>query len=364
MVRLTATALLFLTLFSLSTAPASEQPEKDYAFANFLLKEGKEAFALLELERFRFYHANHAKAPDATYRAARLYLWYVKDQDKARTLLGVIESKYPKSEARKQSLALVSLLDTYRGHEEEALMAYLQAHDLKKAERPAAAAAAYGTIINRFGHSSLAESALLERAKLYLNALSKPEPALTDLNRLLRNYPKSRYRAEALLLKATAYESSKGADPVTIAAYEDVLRQYPKSPQAAEAQTRIAAIRKKHNLLERKHNAKDVRNFRMVKKGYTSQRSTEYLVIIETGMDLSAAQVEATLEDALIKHYQSRHDPKDRVRVEAYYNYPVTKAGALTWRPGGTPEYATKQKRKPKDVAADVLLELLKGMNK
>ncbi len=64
-------------------------------------------------------------------------------------------------------------------------------------------------------------------------------------------------------------------------------------------------------------------------------------------------------EEALLRNYEKRKKNDHGVRVKAYYNYPITKAGNVKWTPGKEPAYSI-EKRGTEDVLKDAFLDLLK----
>ncbi len=114
-------------------------------------------------------------------------------------------------------------------------------------------------------------------------------------------------------------------------------------------------------MIKRQYNPSYVTQYTVVKSGYEAGRDRLY-VAIQVQVGLSELALLATLEDALLANYQQRTQPSHEVKIEAYYNYPISEAGSVRWGPDTAPKYKVeKRKDRDRDVAVDVLLELLKG---
>jgi hypothetical protein len=74
---------------------------------------------------------------------------------------------------------------------------------------------------------------------------------------------------------------------------------------------------------------------------------------------LSQRDVQATLEDALIKEGAKRSAPRDQVVLTAYVNYPLTQVGDVTWVPGQAPVYRVKEQQAG-TVIRDVFIDILR----
>jgi hypothetical protein len=109
-------------------------------------------------------------------------------------------------------------------------------------------------------------------------------------------------------------------------------------------------------VLKRQFEASFVRKY-TVKRA--AQVNDEYQADIEVSAGLSQREVQATLEDALVKESAKRKQPEDKVRIHGYFNYPITKAGNATWTPGEEPAYQIDE-RETKSLLLDFGLDILR----
>ena len=142
-----------------------------------------------------------------------------------------------------------------------------------------------------------------------------------------------------------------------IDAYRKAAAAAPNTDWATKATARAAEIEKKQTLFQRQYNAQQIRQFKVLSEGYADDKV--YTMRAEFPTDATQAQVEATLEDAIAKLAEKRPNPADAARVEAFFNYPITKAGTSTWKPNEKPAYQI-EKRKTEDVLKDSLFNILK----
>lgn len=351
---------LLLSIIAFGAA-ASDSADRDFQFAQHLMKEGKHAFALLEFERVRFYHQNHPRSADAAYEAAWLYLTYADDMGKGADLLKSIPKEFPDTDAARQSDQLLAFIEQHGGEEGgKPLKAYLNAQAAHRHSQFSEAEKHYRAVHEKYPNAALAKRAMVERGTLLVTELDKPKEGLQVFRQFLRRYPETEYYQEVYFYSAVGVEKMEGPGEKALGAYRRVKDKLPGTVWADKADERIKAIEKTQNLVKRQYDKDDVATYDVVKKGYTSGKEDVYVVVAELDLGLSDRRIMATLEDAFLKHYMDRKDRNHDVRVEGYYNYPVTSAGELTWSPGGNPEY-TITKRKGKDVVKDIFLELLKG---
>jgi hypothetical protein len=202
----------------------------------------------------------------------------------------------------------------------------------------------------------LADDSLIEAARTQILAEKQAE-ALTNLDRVLREYPNTDRRDEVLFTRAGVIEATGKPDDA-IAAYQQVAPNDAKSVWNQQAQDAILRIRKAQNMLQRKFDAESVAQFQVLK--VDDQRVGRDTVIVSVATTLSPRQVQATMEDALLKHYENRKTPTDNVVLEAWFNYPITRAGVVNWTPGKEPAY-TVDERKSEDVVKDAIFDLLRN---
>jgi hypothetical protein len=185
----------------------------------------------------------------------------------------------------------------------------------------------------------------------------KPADALAALTVFEERYAKSKLLPDVHLLRASAVEKQKGPCRETLEAYRKVAADHAGTEVGKKAAARVAEIEKAANVLERRFGREFVRKFVVLKEVY--EKADTFVVIVQLSTELSQRQVQATVEDALLQTYEKRREPSHSVQVKAYFNYPLTKAGEVSWRPGEEPVYKIEE-RKTEDVIKDVFIDLLK----
>lgn len=358
--RMIAMTLLALGFVLGAKAMAGNSADMDYRFARHLLKEGKQAFALLEFERVRFHHKGHPRAADASYEAAWMYLTYADDLGKGVDLLEATSKDYPGTDAATRSSELLAFIQAHGSDQDgKPLESFLDAKAAELNGRHDAAATHFRNVYEKYPRASLAEDAMFAEGRLLITELDKTRDGLRTFQKLLDRYPRTRHAEKVTYYTAVGIEKLEGPGEKALTAYRRVVRDFPDSDSAREARARIADIEKSQDVVKRQHDANDVAEYKVVKKGYSGDDTDTYVVNIEMDIGLSERRVFATLEDALLKHYRDRKSRDHKVEVKGYYNYPVTPAGSLEWRSSGTSTYSLA-KREAKDVVKDIFLELLK----
>jgi len=357
----TARLIAGICVLAGSLAAAAAAPDQIYGFAEELLADGDEAFALLEFKRFIHHHPQDPRSPDAMLQIAMVYLTYAGDVSQARQTLRNVAEKYPKAKAAAQAKDLQTFMEVNSDFEGKPLVAFLRAKRAENRGRFGEAAVAYLDLANNWPTARLAEQALLVGAKLQLHQLNKPKEAKANFNTFVARHPKSRLRPEAQYEAAAAVEKLHGPGKEALAAFRAVAAANPKSAFGAKAAARAAEIAKAANILKRRFGQEFVRKFEVISEG--GREPNQHTVVIQVSPDLSQRELQATLEDALLKHYEKRKTEKHQVRIKAYFNYPITKAGKAIWLPGRDPVYEVEE-RKTEDVLKDVFFDLLKKKRK
>jgi len=344
-------------VFGMTCGAALAVPDQAYEFAEELLKDGQDAFALLEFQRFAHAYPRDKRAPQALLHAATIRLSYAGDVAGADRLLQRIEQSYAASGVVSQARELRAFLEVNSDFGGKPVVVFIRARVAANRGEAATAVSLYLELAETWPQARLADQALLAAARVQLESLGKPAEARATLKRLAERYPGSALLPEARYQEAVAVETLRGAGSAAAEAYLEVAAAYPDTEIGKRAAAKAAAIAKAANILERTYEKEFVANFEVLRETYTE--ADLFMITIRVGTDLSQRQVAATLEDALLRFYEKRRQDADKVRVEAYYNYPLTKAGEANWVPGAAPVY-TVEKRQTEDVLKDALFDLLK----
>lgn len=355
---LALTVLLAAADFQVQAATAED---REFAFAQHLQRSGKQAFALLEYDRFAFLHPEHAHAPEAAYQAAWLELTYADDMPAARQRLGDLMQMHPRTPAGRKAHWLAGLLRDKADHAGKPLLLYLEGVGQVEGQHYAEADAAFQQLLQTYPRAAIAEETLLARGKLLILHRDAPREGLKLFRQLLDQYPRTTYTEEIHYHLSVGLEAMDGPTDDVLRSYEGFVQRFPNSPYVPAAEARLRAMREgRQARLQRQFAAVDVQEYKTLQKGYDPDHPDRYRVVIEMALTNDRDNVLATLEEALFAHARARQDPDHRVRVEAYFNHPRTAAGTASWTPGEQPAYAVV-KRKAKDVAKDIFFELLKG---
>lgn len=354
--RLTMGVLLMATL-ACGWTRAAENPDQVFGFATQLLQEGEEGFAMLEFKRFAYEFPKDARAPEAMLRVAVLYLTCAEDMDRARRTLDSVGTTFPGTPTADQAKQLAAFIDVNSDFEGKPLILYLRARAAEGREQFAKSASQYLEVSNTWPKARLGDQALLAGAKLQIGRLNQVQEGADNLQLLTTRYPTSPLVAEAMYEQAAAVEKLKGSGKEAQDAYRKVATQFPNTEFGQKAAAHIAAAEKTANLPRRQYAKESVRQFQTMKEGYGV--GTEYIAVIQVPTEASLREVEATMEEALFQSIEKRKTAKDRVNIQAYYNYPLTQAGSVTWQPGQDPVYKLKE-RKTGDVVKDVFIDILK----
>ncbi|MFT5129980.1 MAG: outer membrane protein assembly factor BamD (BamD/ComL family), partial [Rhodothermales bacterium] len=277
--------------------------------------------------------------------------------ESSRRFLEKLVTDYPTNEVANSGRTFLHFINANADFEGQPLIQWLGGKTAENREQYALAAGKYREAFIQFPRAKLAPDALYRYGNLLLARLKKVDDAEIAFQSLIKNYPKSELVPDAEFGMAGVVEARKGAENAAIVAYQNVINRYPKSDAARQAQARIKKIQENKNVVRRQFHADDVVRHRVVS---VQQEGGRYVVMIEVGTGVASPAVKATLEEALLKHYKDRAQPAHHVHVRAYYNYPFTEAGKVTWVPGSDPTYQMPQRRRNEDVLKDVLLDIFK----
>lgn len=349
-------AFFLFSLFAVLPAHARIQGDAELAFAEHLYDEGEVDAAMIEYRRFLFHFPGHPKAPDAMFQMSRLFIDHRQDLESSRRYLEKLVTDYPANEVANSARTFLHFINANADFEGQPLMQWLAAKTAENRSQFAVAAAKYQQTFLQFPKAKLAPDALYRYANLQLTQLKKVDDAEIAFQSLIKNYSKSSLVPDAELGLAAVVEARKGSETATLQAYQRVIDRHPKSDAARQASARITKLREDKNVVRRQFSSDDVVRHRVVS---AQQEGGRYVVLIELGTGIAQPSVKATLEESLLKHYKDRPQPAHHVHVRAYYNYPFTEAGKVTWVPGQDPIYSMPERRN-EDVLKDVLLDIFK----
>jgi TolA-binding protein len=338
---------------------SANTPDRQFAFAEHLMEQGDEAFALLEYKRFLFESPKHSSAPDAMYAIAQIQLSYVQNVDAAKKTLREIVAKYPKTKTAQRARAFADYIEVNSDFGAKPLLGMLAARADEKAGKYDRAAAAYQRIVSDFPRARLAPAAARDLAVVQLRNLKQPAAARNALNWLIQSHPKSELVPEARLLLVEANEAEQGPSAAIAAQYRDVAKRYPKTEVAKQALEKAKDVERQAFAVKRQFSKDFVRKYVVKQQGYRSSNRQLYVCEIEIPKDCSEREVKATLEDALIAEGAKRSTVGHGVAVTGFFSYPLTEAGKVTWQPGNAPDYKIPE-RKGEDVLKDVFIDLLR----
>ncbi|MDX9982314.1 MAG: hypothetical protein RBU25_20000, partial [Lentisphaeria bacterium] len=172
---------------------------------------------------------------------------------------------------------------------------------------------------------------------------------------LAKSYPNSDLLVQAEFQAARALAATEGQEAAAAQGFRRFAARHPDHALAKEAVDQATALERRSFVAERQFEAAFVREY-IVRREVKGE--TAYHCDIQVAAGLSQREVQATLEDALVKEGAKRANPKDPVTVQAYFNYPITKAGKAAWTPGAQPQYEI-ERRQTKHLLLDLGLDIL-----
>jgi len=357
---MTRIARSWLVLVAVAAAAGAATPaDQQFQFAQKLAGTREAAFAVLEYRRFIHLFPQDRRVPDARYAIARSYLRDAGDLAAAQRELGLLVRHHPQSPAARRAVQLIALIDANKQDDHQPLLLFFGAVSARDRGDAAAALAKLDQLIARYPRAPLVPEALLLRAKL-LESLTRLDDAIAAYAEVPARAPNSSLVPRALLGQATATEARDGAQPYVAVLYRQVIARYPRTPEAAEARKRLATLDQHLDNLPRRFARRDIQPFRVLRHGYLDKRD-RYDVRIEVARNLTEDQIEATLEDALIKHAGDRKGRDHEVRIEAYPAGSRTRVGKATWARNRRPEYEVDVgDARTQDLWRDILKDVLK----
>jgi len=348
--------LLPLLAFSLlQPLESGRAGEGQLAFADDLYHGGDEVFALLEYRRFLFQHPDHALAPAALLRLARLQISAGGNPEAARETALALAARHPQSPQAVEAKTFADFVEIHSDFGGQPLQLWLRAENMEGRERFEAAVALLRRLVADYGESRLADDALFRIATIQHESLGQTAEARETFALLARSYPASGLLVQAEFQAAKALAAAEGQEAEAARALRRFADRHPDNPLAKEAIEQAVALERRGLVLERQFEAAFVRP-------YTVRRETKaegaYHCDIQVAAGLSQREIQATLEDALAAEGAKRANPRDTVAVQAYFNYPVTRAGKASWTPGNQPVYEI-ERRQTRHLLLDLGLDIL-----
>lgn len=351
-----ARSLLMLVLAGVS-AVAATPADQQYQFAQELARTREAGFAVLEYRRFIHLFARDPRVPEARFAIARAYLQGTGDVIAARRELDVLTQTHKGTKAAQRAQQLTALIEANKEDGYGPVRLFFGAVGARDREDHAATLAKLDELVTRYPRAVLVPEALLMRAQA-LEGLKRLDDAIAAHAALPARAPRSPLVPAALLGQAAATEARDGARPHVAQLYRQVITRYPRTPEAAEAQKRLAALEANLDNIPRRFRRADVQPFKVVRQGYLRRRD-RYEVHVEVAEGLAKAQLQATLEDALIKHAGDRKERAHAVRVEMFPPKGGRRLAKAEWSPNRRPDYEL-DKPSSEDLWRDILKGVLK----
>lgn len=343
-------------LVVLAVAHSAPGAERQLGFASALFDGGDEVFALLEYQRFLFHHPGHAGVPDARLRLARLQISAAGNPGAALANARLVLADHPQAPQAKTARELVEFIEVNSDFDGSPLQLWFRAENSEERGQFEVAAALFGRLADDFPGARLADDALFRVARIQHESLGQTEAARATLARLAENYPNSNLLVEAEFLAAQALADGEGKEAEGAQALRRFAARHPESPLAKQAIERAVALERRGFAFERRFDPDFVRPYTVRQ---AAREKDGYRCDIQVAPGLSQREIQATLEDALATESAKRAQPGDPVVVQAYFNYPVTRAGRASWTPGKEPEYQI-ERRQTRDLLLDFGLDILR----
>jgi len=341
---------------ALAVGAVGMTPDQQYRFAEQLAAQGEQEFAVLEFRRFLFLYPRDRRAADAQFAIGRAFL-VRGDVVAAERELELLHRQYPRTPAATRGNQLHDLIAANNEFNYQPLLLFFRADAARDGRDYDASLHLLTELTTKYPRSRLAPDAMFLSAQI-LEQQKKTNEAMAAYGQVVARYPTSDLARRAALAQAKATEARDGAKPHVLHLYQQVVIRYPNTPEATEAQRRVTALRPRAIAIKRQFDQRDARPFKVRRQGYV-KRQDRYEIDIEVGRDMSARQLRATLEDALIRHFASRKNPAHAVRVAAYTTRGNRQAGVVDWAPRQQPQYDI-EKAEGKDLLRGILEDMLK----
>lgn len=347
--------LSLLAVSLLAALPAARGDESQLAFAAELYRTGDEVFALLEYRRFLFHNPNHVQAPAALLRLARLQITAAGNPAAARESAQTIVTQYPQAPEAAAAREFADFVEVHSDFDGQPLQLWLRAENLAAREKFEPAITLLRRLVENFPEARLADDSLFRIASIQHESLGRTAEARETFALLAKSYPQSDLLVEAEFQAAQALAAGAGQEAEAAQALRRFAARHPGHALAQEASNRATALERQGFVVERQFEAAFVREYTVRRE---AKGEAAYHCDIQVAPGLSQREIQATLEDALTKEGAKRANPKDPVTVQAYFNYPITKAGTAAWTPGTQPKYEI-ERRQTKHLLLDLGLDMI-----
>jgi TolA-binding protein len=344
--------------FALPLGASAYTADEQLAFAEHLASQGEDGSALLEYRRFLFHHPSHGGAGSAHLMVSRLLISHRGDVEAAKRALTVMQQQYPGTNDAQRAAQFVAFIDANGDFDHQPLVLYFKARSAAARGSYSEAAGNFQRLLDQYPRARLAGDTQYEYGRMLIDDMDQPQRGAQLMSNFLAQNPNDAKAPDARYYLAVAQEQQDGSPDAARQSYQQIVAQYPNSDAARRAQERLGAMAQQQNVIQRQYDQALVMQYQVLNQGY-APGGNRYQVIVRVSPSSSSQQIQATLEQVIIDHQNSRSDINHAIYVEGYFNYPLTKAGNATWQPGQNVQVVV-EKRETEDVVTDVLFQLLK----
>ena len=254
--------IVLLALAGSLPLPAAEDADKQFNFAQQLVVDGDEAYAILEFRRFAYLYPDDERAPQTKVNLAVLYLTQTRNLTRARKALAQVVEDHPDTKAAAQAQGLRDFIRTNRDFDGQPLIYYLRGKAAEKRQEYRAAANNYLKVANDWPAARLTEQALYFAGRLQLHKLDEHEAALAAFQLIVTRYPKGARFGEALYKLAQAVERIEGPSKGALRAFQRAAAYNKDNEFGEKARAWITTIeRRSKQALRRRHPKGLVRSY-------------------------------------------------------------------------------------------------------
>jgi TolA-binding protein len=358
MYRTICFASALVILFALPRGAAAHTADEQLAFAEHLTTQGEDGSALLEYRRFLFHHPSHTSAGQAHLMVSRLLISHRGDIAAAKRELDALRQQNPGTQDAERAAQFAQFIDANNDFDGQPLVLYFKARSAAARGDHGEATGNYQRLLDQFSHARLAGETQYEYGRMLIEDMNQPQRGAQMMSNYLAQHPHDAKAPEARYYLAMAQEQQGGSPDAARQTYQQIVTLYPNSDAARRAQARLDDMAQQHNVIQRQYDQNMVTPYQVLSRGDVPG-GNRYQVVVRLSPSSTAQQVQATLEQAVIDHQAGRSDIHHAISVEAYFNYPLTKAGKATWQPGQNVQVAV-EKRETEDVVTDMIFQLFK----
>jgi len=358
MCRMLCLLSVMIVSFALPRGASAHTADEQLAFAEHLASQGEDGSAMLEYRRFLFHNPSHAGAGSAQLMLSRLLISHRGDVAAAKRELTQLQQQYPGTQDAQRAAQFVQFIDANGDFDGQPLVLYFKARSAAARGSHNEAAGNYQRLLDQFPRAQLAGETQYEYGRMLIEDMNQPQRGGQMMSSYLAQHPNDAKAPEARYYLAAAQEQQGGSPDVARQTYQQIVVQYPNSDAARRAQERLNVMAQQQNVITRQYDQAMATQYQVLNQGYTAA-ANRYDLVIRMSPSSSPQQIQATLEQVIIDHQATRTDINHAMRVEAYFNYPLTRAGNATWQPGQNVQVAV-EKRDTEDVVTDVIFQLLR----